>query len=82
MDTRLKKAFFRRINDQRNALESGKKSSQIIQNIIHPGALYDEVLIIGNFLMENEMITSKDLDLARALVEDYTDRFKTLFPHL
>lgn len=82
MATGLKKAFFRRINDQRKALESGKKPSQIIQNIINPGVLYEEVLVIGGFLMENEVITSKELDLARALVEDYSDRFKSLFPNL
>lgn len=82
MKAKLKKEFFRRINAQRNALESARKPSKIIQGIVHPGALNDWVLAVGGFLMENDVITSKELDIALAVVYDYSDRFQNLFPHL
>lgn len=77
---KLRGAFFRRINDERNALESARKPSKTIQGIVHPGVLNDWVLAVGGFLMENDVMTSKDLDIALALVYDYSDRWKTLFP--
>lgn len=80
MGSKLKRAFFRRINDERHALESVKKPTKTIQGIVHPGALNDWVLRVGGFLMENEVITSKELDIALALVYDYSARWDTVFP--
>lgn len=80
MKTQLKKAFFGHLKDQRDALEAMAKDSPIIRNIQHPGDIYEWVLAVGGFLLMNDVITPNDLDLGRALVEDYTDRFTTLFP--
>lgn len=82
MATHLKREFFRHINDERHALESRKKHSKVIHGIVHPGVLNDWVLTVGGFLMQNDVITSKELDIALALVYDYSDRFQTLFPDL
>lgn len=80
MKANLKKAFFRRINDERTALESARKPSKVFRGFYHPGALNEWVLHVGGFLMENEVITTKELDIALALVYDYSARFGILFP--
>lgn len=78
----LRTAFFDRIRNQRAALEAEWKPSPVVQEIVPPEVLYDYVRYVGNFLLENDVITRKDWDLAWGLVEDYEDRLGSLFPGL
>jgi hypothetical protein len=78
--TNLRTAFFGVIRERRAALENEARPSPIVREITPPGVLYEYVLYVGNFLLENDVITEKDMNLAKGLVEDYVDRLGTLFP--
>jgi len=87
----LRTAFLSRIRERRAALErqaqpSGPKewrpSPTIIEEVIPPERLWDYLDYVGNFLVENGVITAKDFDLATGLIEDYEDRLESLFPGL
>lgn len=69
----LRKAFFQEIIDARNALEEEKKSP-IIKEIPPPERLYQYLENVGIFLIRHDVITPKDYDLARGMIESYEDR--------
>jgi hypothetical protein len=85
----IRAAFFGQIRERRAALErqaqpSGTKewrpSPTIIEEVIPPERLWDYLDYVGNFLVENGVITTGDLNLAAGLIQDYEDRLESLFP--
>lgn len=69
----LRKAFFQEIIEARNALESEGKTP-IIENIPPPERLYQYLEYVGVFLIRHGVISGKDYDLAKGMIESYEDR--------
>lgn len=76
----LRKAFFRQILDRRDALERAKNNPPIIEEVVPPERLWNYLDYVGSFLIENEVITMNDRDLAVGMIEDYEERLKSIYP--
>lgn len=78
----LRMAFFSRIRAQQDAIEKARIPSPGFENVPRPERLWDYLDYVGCFLLETGVITLQDRDLAVGMIEDYEDRFDSIFPDL
>jgi hypothetical protein len=77
----IRDAFFRRIRDQRAAMERQKPQAKpvTLENVAPPEQLWEFLTYVGYFLLEEGVVSQRDLDLAAGLIEDYEERVREVF---
>lgn len=77
----VREAFFRRIREQRAAMERQKPQAgpTVFENVVPPERLWDFLEYVGGFLLEEGIISRQDMDLAAGMIEDYEERVREVF---